>query len=116
MKRKKTTTDAIEILEAQIGDDPELPEMIERETVNAFVAQMIYDARTEAGLSQRDLAKIIHTSQSTIARLEDSDYSGHSLNMLVRVATALGRHIDIRFADARRWPHGERATQKVVAG
>ncbi|MGC8643766.1 MAG: hypothetical protein ACP5XB_28230, partial [Isosphaeraceae bacterium] len=39
----------------------------------------------------------IGTTPSVINRLEDADYSGHSLPMLRRIAAALGRRLEIRF-------------------
>lgn len=96
----KKTDDAMQMIEAQIGEDRELRELVERETVNARVAQAIYDARKEAGLSQRDLAKLIGTSHSTIVRLEDADYTGHSLTMLTRIAAALGKHVQVALVSA----------------
>ena len=92
---KEKTTDAVKIIDQMIGDDEELREMCEQATVNAHVAQLIYDARTEAGLSQTELARMIGTTQSVISRLEDADYEGHSLSMLNRVAQALNREVKI---------------------
>ena len=92
---KERTTDAVKIIDQMIGDDEELREMCEQATVNAHVAQLIYDARTEAGLSQTALAQMIGTTQSVISRLEDADYEGHSLSMLNRVAQALNREVKI---------------------
>ena len=92
---KEKTTDAVKIIDQMIGDDEELREMCEQATVNAHVAQLIYDARTEAGLSQTELARMIGTTQSVISRLEDADYDGHSLSMLNRVAQALNREVKI---------------------
>jgi ribosome-binding protein aMBF1 (putative translation factor) len=89
------TSDGIKILDNLIGDDAELRELCEQETINAHVAQLIYDARTEAGLSQQELAKMINTTQSVISRLEDADYEGHSLSMLGRIARALNREVKI---------------------
>ena len=79
-----------------VADDVELREMIEQETVNALVAQAIYDARRKAGLTQKQLAQRIGTKQPVVSQLEDADYEGHSLSMLRRIATALDRRIDIR--------------------
>ncbi len=89
------TTDGMKIIDSMIGDDAELREMCEQATVNAHVAQLIYDARTEAGLSQTELAQMIDTTQSVISRLEDADYEGHSLSMLSRIAKALNREVKI---------------------
>ena len=60
------------------------------------IAQMIYDARTAAGLSQRELAKLVGTTASVICRLEDADYDGHSLTMLRRIANALNKKVELR--------------------
>ena len=94
----KTTKDARKILRKLEGDDPELRFLIEQETVNARVAQMIYEARKKAGLTQEQLAKLIGTGQPTIARLEDADYQGHSLLMLMKISATLGKKFDIRWA------------------
>ena len=94
--------DAIQILDGITGDDRELSRMIEEETVNAQVAQLIHDERTRAGLTQEQLATLIGTHQPVIARLEDADYNGHSLTMLQRIASALHLRVDIRLSSHRR--------------
>ncbi len=57
---------------------------------------MIYEACTDAGLSQTQLAKLIGRTQSVISRLEDADYDGHSLAVLQRIADALHRRLEVR--------------------
>ncbi len=89
------TSDGMKIIDNMIGNDAQLREMCEQATVNAHVAQLIYDARTEAGLSQKELAEMIGTTQSVISRLEDADYEGHSLSMLSRIARVLNREVKI---------------------
>ena len=95
---------ATEILDKQIGGDEQLKRMVAEETVNAKVAQAIYDLRTQAGLAQGEMARSAGTTQPVIARLEDADYTGHSLRMLIRIAGALGRELDVRFVDSARKP------------
>ena len=95
---KKKTTDALKIMDQMIGDDPDLRALIAEATINAVVAQLIYDARTQAGMTQQQLAKLIESSQPVIARLEDADYNGHSLTMLQRIAEALDRRLEITLA------------------
>jgi len=53
----------------------------------------LIEARTEAGLSQEDVAKLMGTSQPAVARLE----SGHkpSMKTLERYAEAVGRKVQI---------------------
>ena len=94
------TKDAIKILDRVTGDDSKLRTLIEEETLNAHVARLIYEARTGAGLTQRQLAELIGTQQPDIARLENADYQGHSLNMLHRIAMALNQRFDISFEPA----------------
>lgn len=93
---EKPTSNALELLDRLIGDDSELRSMIEEEREKARVAREIYDLRTSRGLSQKELADLVGTRQSAIARLEDADYEGHSLRMLRRVASALNAHVSVR--------------------
>lgn len=59
------------------------------------VALQIAALRQQAGLSQKDLAKLLKTSQQQISRLESPGYEGHSLSMLRRVAGALRARVRI---------------------
>ena len=96
MNRKKETSNAVEILRRRyIKGDPDRKAALEVERVNAEVARMIYDLRTDAGLSQKELADLIETTQSVISRLEDADYEGHSLSMLNRIAKALNQKLAV---------------------
>jgi DNA-binding XRE family transcriptional regulator len=61
------------------------------------VALQIISLRRRAGLSQKDLARRLNTSQQQISRLESSSYEGHSLSMLRRVAGALNAKIRVVF-------------------
>ena len=80
-----------------IGKDPDKGSTFEEELANAEVARKIYDIRTKAGLTQKQLAKLAGTTASVISRLEDADYDGHSLAMLRRIASALDKRVEIRF-------------------
>ncbi len=80
-----------------IGDDPEQRQAFEQALAEYDVARKIHTIRTEAGLSQRELAERIGTSASVICQLEDADYQGHSLMMLRRVAAALNKRVEIKF-------------------
>ena len=85
-----------------IGNDPEQQQAFEEALADYDVARRIYDLRTNAGLSQRELARRIGTTASVICQLEDADYQGHSLLMLRRIAAALDKRVEIRFVPVRR--------------
>jgi ribosome-binding protein aMBF1 (putative translation factor) len=89
------TKDAIKIIDKMTRTDPQLEAMVAVSTINAEVAQLIYEARTKAGLTQKQLAELIGTKQPVIARLEDADYEGHSLSMLQKIAQALNQRVVI---------------------
>ena len=61
------------------------------------IARKILELRTDARLSQRQLAKLVGTTASVICRLEDAQYEGHSLPLLRRIAGALQQRVEIRF-------------------
>lgn len=59
------------------------------------VALQIAALRQRAGLSQKELARRVKTSQQQICRLESPDYEGHSLSMLRRVARELSARVRV---------------------
>ena len=112
------TRDALRILDDIAGKDSGFEKWAERETINIEVAQLIYDARSEAGLTQKELADLIGSQQPVIARVEDADYRGHSLTMLKRIARALGKRVQIRLVPelkrrvAHRAPANSKSTRR----
>ena len=82
--------------------DPKRIQQYEEEVINAEIARKVYDLRTKAGISQRELARRVGTSGSAICRIEDADYDGHSLYLLKRIAQALDQRVEIRFVPLRR--------------
>lgn len=98
-----------------IKGDPEAEKRLEEYEEESHVAQLIYDMREESGLTQAQLAKLVGTSPSVISRLEDSDYQGHSLTMLKRIAEALGKKVEVRVVSKNksRSVKGKGRTPKV---
>jgi DNA-binding XRE family transcriptional regulator len=102
-RKPKTTTDAVEIIHRRyFKGKPERLKALEEARADDEVARKIFELRTKAGLTQAQLAKVIGTTASVICRLEDSDYEGHSLAMLRRIAGALNKRVEIRFVPIRR--------------
>src|SRR5437762_3436046 len=97
-KKRKPTTDALEILDRRYYEGkPERRADLEEARANDAVARKIYELRTQARLTQRQLAKLVGTTASVICLLEDADYEGHSMAMLTRIAAALKQRVEIRF-------------------
>ena len=96
MNKTRKTSNAVRILHHRyVGEDVQRKASLEQERVNAEVARTIYELREQAGLSQKELAERVDTTQSVISRLEDSDYEGHSLSMLSRIAKALNQQVQV---------------------
>ena len=78
------------------GPDPETRAGVDQDL---DLGQLIYDLRTEAGLSQRELADRMGTTQSVISRLEEGGGARNRIDTLARVATALDRHLIVSFPE-----------------
>jgi ribosome-binding protein aMBF1 (putative translation factor) len=74
------------------------------------LALLVREMREDAGLTQSELARRIGTTQSVIARLEDAEYTGHSLSMLERIASACGVALTLH---AEKKPHFNREVALV---
>lgn len=74
------------------------------------LAVLVREMREDAGLTQAELAKKIGTTQSVIARLENAEYTGHSLTMLERIASTCGVALKLR---AEKKPHFDREVALV---
>ena len=102
-KNKKATSDAVGILHRRYYEGkPERLAQLEEARAEDELARKIYQLREQAGLTQERLAKIVGTTASVISRLEDSDYEGHSLTMLKRIAAAVDKRVEIRFVSQKR--------------
>jgi transcriptional regulator with XRE-family HTH domain len=117
MEKKQKTSNAVDILHSRyIGQDSNRKASLQEERVNTEVARMIYELREEAGLTQKQLADLIGTTQSVISRLEDSDYEGHSLSMLSRIAKALNRRLAVDIKPEKEVNKMKFVFQRVVTG
>ena len=103
---KKTNFDRY--LEEQLKD-PVFAARFKRAGEAWDVALQIAVLREKAGLSQKDLARILGTSQQQISRLESPGYEGHSLSMIRRVAEALNARVRVVFE-----PGKERSGTRVA--
>ena len=105
---KKTNFDLY--LEEQLKD-PEFAERFERAGEAWDVALQLTALREEAGVSQKELADRLDTTQQQISRLESPAYEGHSLSMLRRVARALNASVRVVFESNEKTSAGRVAEQ-----
>jgi transcriptional regulator with XRE-family HTH domain len=91
----KAKTDFDEYLDRQLVD-PEFARHFEIAGEAWDVSIQLAALRKRSGLSQKELARRLGTSQQQVSRLESPAYEGHSLSMLRRVARALDAEIHVR--------------------
>ena len=98
MAKKKNTSAALQYVHrCFFTGQPERLAELEEARASAEVARKVYELRTKAKLTQKELAARVGTTASVISRFEDDDYEGHSLAMLHRIAAALDKRVEIRF-------------------
>jgi transcriptional regulator with XRE-family HTH domain len=107
---KKTNFDLY--LEEQL-QDPAFAERFKRAGEAWDVSLQIARLREQAGLSQKDLADRLKTTQQQISRLESPNYEGHSLSMLRRVARVLNAHVRVIFETNKKVSTSRVAEQSV---
>ena len=94
MLRKKDDLDRT--IEKALKINPSLQEGLDKADRAWDIAFQIYDLRKKSGLTQTQLAKLVKTSQSNIARIESADYTGYTFKTLEKVTKALKAKLEIR--------------------
>lgn len=101
-RKSKKSVRALDIIRDRTGVDARTAPKVQSFRRPFEIAQLIYDARIAAGLTQKQLAQRIGTQQPVISQLESADYKGQSLAMLERIADALKLEVQLRLAPAAR--------------
>ncbi|MBI4036832.1 helix-turn-helix transcriptional regulator [Candidatus Daviesbacteria bacterium] len=76
--------------------DPAVCQALKESELEFQIAKAIIDARIKHGLSQKELAKKLHTQQSVISRVENAKTTP-SLSFLKRLARALDTSLQVHF-------------------
>ena len=103
MRRRKDDLDRL--TEKLLKRHPSMKEEMEKADQAIDIAYQIYDLRKKAGLTQAELAGLVHTSQSNIARIESADYTGYTHKTLEKVAKALKARLEIRIIPSDTQKH-----------
>ena len=95
--RRRPTRDGIEIIHRRFFEGhPDRLLGLEQARISAAIAREAYDMREDAGLARHELARKLGVTAAEIRHLEEDDFEGDALVMLQRIATVLGRKVEIR--------------------
>ena len=83
-------------LKDELGDKA-FKKAFDEEEVYANIAIQIAKLRQKKGYSQQELARLLHTTQQTISRIENPRNSSLSVNTLMRLAFLFKKGLQIRF-------------------
>jgi predicted XRE-type DNA-binding protein len=111
MRKQGTVVAADTWLDGLIHQSPAFQAQVEEELAAINVAQDLVALRESRGLSQVQLAKRLGITQSAIAQLESAQPKNVELRTLVRVAAALGAHVDVSIRPRRQ---AERKSRQVT--
>lgn len=94
MNRPKDDLDRT--MEQVIKENPGIETDLEKADQAWDIAFQIRELREKAGLTQKELAELVGTKQSNIARIEDADYTGYTLTNLEKVTKALKAKLEVK--------------------
>ena len=75
----------------------EFKKVFEEEEIYASLSIQTAKIRQKGGLTQKELAKRLHTTQQTVSRLENIHNRSYSLRTLIELAQALDKRLKIEF-------------------
>lgn len=89
-------------IDHEVETDPRLARAVEELVAEMKLEQQIVGLREKRGLTQRQLAKLLGTSQPYVAKLESGRVKNLGVKTLVKCARALGASVSIRMAPLER--------------
>ena len=79
-----------------VKGDPESEAILEEERRKLKLTAELRSLRENAGLTQAELARLVGTTPSAVAELEDPDCVNHSIEALQRAVSALGMELEFK--------------------
>lgn len=77
-----------------IESNPQVKEELDKNQAEYDIIKAIISTRKEKNLTQKELAELVGTKQSNIARLESGNYNP-TLQFLQKIASALGKKVSV---------------------
>lgn len=114
MVREKKMKAFRDYLKEQFKDKNLEEKFYKRLEKERIAAEILY-YREKLNLTQKELAEKINSSQSAIARLEDSDYRGYSIKVLRKIADALGLELAVTFREKEKLEYEKAPAQIFYA-
>lgn len=96
MKRTAQDNGRGKVVQLRVRENATYRKTIVRTLYQVDLALLVREMREDACLTRDELAEKAGTRPAVIARLEDSEYTGHSLVMLERIAIACGMTLKLR--------------------
>src|SRR6202521_6187996 len=115
MRKQATVVAADAWLDHLIHQSPAFQAQVEEELAAINGAQDLVALREPRWLSQAHLADRLGITQSAIAQLESAQPKNAELRTLVRVATALGAHVDVSIRPGRQAERKSRERARPTA-
>lgn len=84
-----------EIIAAGTERSPQFPELVDAAYKRRLLLRGLAAKRERAGLTQKDVAARMHTSQSAVARIERGEIDA-KLSTVERYAAAIGHRVEWR--------------------
>ena len=75
----------------------EFKKAFDEQEILSSLAIQIAKIRHARGLSQKELAGRLHTTQQTVSRLEDPDNKSYSLSTLIKLARVFHKELEVHF-------------------
>ena len=88
-------------IDGQLEADPKLARDVDELLNKMRIEQELVALRERRGLSQRDFAKLLGTSQPYVAKLESGRIKNLGVRTLLKCATALGGRVSLRIEPQR---------------
>ena len=88
-------------IDSQVAADPRLAQGVDSLLAEMRLEQQIVALREKRGLTQKQLARLLGTSQPYVAKLESGRVKNLGVKTLVKCARALGASLSIRIAPVK---------------
>ncbi len=89
-------------IDGELEADPDLARAVEDLVAEMKLEQQIVALREKRGLTQRQFARLLGTSQPYVAKLESGRVKNLGVKTLLKCARALGASVSIRLDATRR--------------